>query len=439
MPSFVETTNSNKVLGDLPSSSGTSISPSTPPSSAVGNVGPSSSDMQYYYQYLYPFKLIFQWLSHSPKPQRDIINREFAMAFRSGAYKRYNSFNTIQEFKQQIQRGNPDRFEIGAVYNKPPRDRDSVLKTEMRPIEKELVFDIDMDDYDAFRTCCSRAQVCDKCWKFISLAMQVMNTSLREDFGFTEYIWVFSGRRGAHCWISDKRARVLTDIQRRSIIDYMNVIRDRNLERKLNFIRPYHPHLSRSLNILKPHFFSFILREQDPWKDDELAIQSLLPALHDRQLADMLKQYWKENPGRCSEKKWKDIDVIASNQMKQTRKQDYTTRLRECKEDFILAVLYPKLDVEVTKQTIHLLKAPFCIHPSTGNVCVPITDIFTPSNAPTLFTLQQEMESNGNKIEETSLQPFIDIFSNYVSDVIKQDIQLRKRERDDSLEETVSF
>ncbi|EDZ71451.1 YIR008Cp-like protein, partial [Saccharomyces cerevisiae AWRI1631] len=156
---------------------------------SVKTNGPSSSDMEYYYKSLYPFKHIFNWLNHSPKPSRDMINREFAMAFRSGAYKRYNSFNSVQDFKAQIEKANPDRFEIGAIYNKPPRERDTLLKSELKALEKELVFDIDMDDYDAFRTCCSGAQVCSKCWKFISLAMKIMNTALREDFGYKDFIW----------------------------------------------------------------------------------------------------------------------------------------------------------------------------------------------------------------------------------------------------------
>lgn len=391
---------------------------------------PSTTDVLYYYQYLYPFKLIFNWLSHSYKPSCDIINREFAMSFRSGAYKRYNSFNNIQEFKTQIQKANPDRFEIGAVYNRPPCDRDSVLKTEMKALEKELVFDIDMDDYDHYRTCCSGAQVCDKCWKFISLAIKVINSSLVNDFGFENFIWIFSGRRGAHCWISDKRARIMNDTQRKNVLDYMNVIKDRNMEKRLNLLRPYHPHLSRSLEMLKPYFAEIILNEQNPWQDDNTAIQFLAPAVHDKQLTNALKVYWKENPNRSSEQKWKDIDVIASQQMKILKKQEYVSRLRECKEDLIMATLYPKLDVEVTKQTIHLLKAPFCIHPATGNVCVPINETFTPVKALKLIQLQREMELKDNKVQETSLQPYLDVFNKFVSKVINQELNSIKRERE---------
>lgn len=400
---------------------------------------PSSSDMQYYYQYLFPFKVIFNWLNHSPMAGRDIINREFAMAFRSGAYKRYNSYSSVQEFKSQIERANPDRFEIGAVYNKAPKERDSILKSEMKPLEKELVFDIDMDDYDMFRTCCSGAQVCEKCWKFITLAMLVVNTTLTEDFAYNDFIWVFSGRRGAHCWISDKRARILNDLQRRNVLDYVNVVRDRSADKRLSLKRPYHPHLVRSLEILKPHFVSVILEEQNPWQNDEHAFATLLPCLHDKNLIDALKRYWTDNPNRSSKEKWNDIDVIASKDIKTNRKQEYAARLRECKEDMVIATLYPKLDIEVTKQTIHLLKSPFCIHPSTGNVCVPIDMKFNPDQAPELITLQQEMEQCGNKVEKTSLQPFIDLFQQHVNKVIKNELGSTKRERAEDGETSLEF
>ncbi|KAL3233603.1 DNA primase small subunit [Nakaseomyces bracarensis] len=395
--------------------------------------GPSSMDMQYYYQYLYPFQSIFEWVNHSEKPGRDLVNREFAMAFRSGAYKRYNSYSDVGEFKQSIEKANPDRFEIGAVYNKPPKERDSVLKSEMVPLEKELVFDIDMDDYDTFRTCCSGAQVCHRCWRFITLAMEVINAALEEDFGYHNFVWVFSGRRGAHCWVSDKRARQLNDIQRRNVLDYLNVVKDRNYDKPLGLRRPYHPHLSRSLNLLKGHFVDVILEEQDPWRDDQEAFKTLLPSLTEKGVVESLRKYWSENPNRSSKDKWADIDTIASSINLKTKRQKeiMNARLQESKEDIVITTLYPKLDVEVTKQTIHLLKAPFCIHPATGNVCVPINEDFTPDDAPKLLALQVEMEKCNNDVSKTSLQPFIEYFKDYVIKMLKQETKSIKRERED--------
>lgn len=392
----------------------------------------SAADMEYYYHNCYPFGPVFSWLNRSTNNdvhENTIKTREFAMAFRSGAYKRYNSISTLPEFKDMICKFNPDRFEIGAIYNKPPKDRDILMKSDLIPLSKELVFDIDMDDYDPFRTCCQGAQVCNKCWKFITLSIHIINTTLQQDFGFHNMIWIFSGRRGAHCWCNDTRAMQLTDSQRRNILDYLNVIKDRSLSKRPNLKRPYHPLLLRSLQWLKPHFTDFILIEQDPWRNDQNAINTLLPNLGEKLLIDELTHYWtKQKPNRSSIDKWNDIDEIASNLPNittQQRRKDLMQKLKQWKEDIVLLVLYPKLDIEVTRQLIHLLKAPFCVHPSTGKICVPIDpSIFTPEMAPTLLTIQNEFSSASSS--PTSLQPFI----NYFNDKITQFNNTKKRPLD---------
>lgn len=140
----------------------------------------------------------------------------------------------------------PSRFEIGPVYNTNPRDRKTLRNsTAFKPLSKELCFDIDLTDYDDIRTCCDKANICNKCWQFMTMAIKVIDAALREDFGFKHIMWVYSGRRGAHAWVCDKKARAMDDQKRRAIAGYLEVIRGgAQSGKKVNLRRPLHPHIT---------------------------------------------------------------------------------------------------------------------------------------------------------------------------------------------------
>lgn len=339
----------------------------------------------------------------------------------------------------------PSRFEIGPQYSTNPRDRKTVRKASaFRPIMKELVFDIDMTDYDDIRTCCTGASICHKCWSFITMAIKTIDVALREDFGFKHILWVYSGRRGAHAWVCDKRARELDDQKRRSIAGYLELLKGGDQGgKRVNVKRPLHPHLERSLGILKEHFQRSILAEQDPWASDEKAAH-LISLIPDPTLRAALQKKWDSSPSRPSASKWADIDNLAkSGAMSKTS----TSRdLLEAKQDIVLEYTYPRLDAEVSKKLNHLLKSPFVVHPGTGRVCVPIdprkVEDFDPLSVPTVTQLLSEIDEwkgddSDKKMQDwdkTSLKPYVDYFKRFVAGLLDEAKPLMKREREEGVD-----
>lgn len=207
---------------------------------------------------------------------------------------------------------------------------------------------------------------------------------------------------------------------------------------------------SRSLDILKEHFQKDILENQDPWAKPEKT-ERLLQLLPDKALNDALRKKWDAAPGRSSVSKWADIDALAKAG---ASKNLDGKALLEAKQDIVLEYTYPRLDVEVSKKQIHLLKSPFVIHPGTGRVCVPIDtkrlEKFDPLGVPTVTQLLSEIDEwDSDKVkpepeedekklqdyEKTSLKPYMDHFRSHVGALLKAEKGVkREREDDDAME-----
>ncbi|KAF2213736.1 hypothetical protein CERZMDRAFT_83843 [Cercospora zeae-maydis SCOH1-5] len=421
-----------------------------PPQSAPKSKFAEPETLKQYYSRLCPFRPLFQWLNHAATPQPDFQNREFSFWLPENRVIRYLSFPSADLLRKQCVQMAPERFEIGPQYNINPKDRKS-LKTasKFRPIMKELVFDIDMTDYDPIRTCCTGAKICPKCWRFIVMAIKVIDTALRDDFGFQHILWVYSGRRGAHAWVSDKRAREMDDSKRKAVASYLEVLKGNENSKRMLRRRPLHPHVERSLDLLTPYFKEDILVEQDPWQEAE-RIAKLLSLIPDEKLTAALKKKWDSSANRSSSQKWSDIDALAEAGSLSTLS---TKQLVEAKQDVRLEYTYPRLDAEVSKKLNHLLKSPFVIHPGTGRVCVPIdmrrVEEFDPFTVPLVTELLDEIdewdrnqgasmteEQRGNvqDWQKTSLKPYVEYFRGHVASLLKEESRGKREREDDSME-----
>ena len=227
--------------------------------------------LKIYYDKAFPYDLMFKWLSYFKLKSQNqegklqslmdeevkseqFYNREFSFTLENDVYCRYLCFKTPEEFKETLVSRTPHKIDIGAVFNIPPKNHLSTEKKVFIPTEKEMVFDIDMTDYDNVRTCCTGAKVCGKCWSYMACATLVLNDALTNDFGFKAMLWVFSGRRGIHCWIADEAARTMNNEMRTAVTDYMFLPTGNEMGGGLDLHYPLHPMLDRAFKMLNKKF-----------------------------------------------------------------------------------------------------------------------------------------------------------------------------------------
>lgn len=347
--------------------------------------------------------------------------REICFTLADDLYCRYQSFSSAAELKGAIMKKQPHKIDIGAVFNMAVVDHKS---PGFRAEERELVFDVDLSDYDDVRTCCQGAVVCRKCWKFVCCAVKVMDRVLREDFGFVHVLWVYSGRRGVHCWVCDRVARELTNEARSAVVAYCSVNKSAD-KGTFSLGWPLHVSLKLAYDILEPIFANAIVAEDgqrllaDPEHWEKLV--ATLP----RDAAGKITEHWhKLGDAASPHAKWEalkanfgatsDVGIDAEPSVKRRKSHHNASDLWQY--ETVFAYVYPRLDENVSKQRNHLLKAPFAVHPKTGRVCVPFdpakVDDFDPGAVPTLRDLAAQIDQGqgDSDLAKTDLRHAVDYF-----------------------------
>lgn len=192
---------------------------------------------------------------------------------------------------------------------------------------------------------------------------------------------MFSGRRGIHCWVCDEIARNLNAKNRSAVAEYLNIF---TAQSKVIIGDRMHHSIKRAYRVIEPLFEEIIVNDQNLFGTPE-GRKKLLDMIPD----DALRKDLESKLNTIEENDSKAVWEMTKRFLQNNRVQgSLSRRTKHLIEEIQLAFLYPRLDINVSKALNHLLKAPFCVHPKTGKICVPFNPSaaakFDPTTVPTI-------------------------------------------------------
>ncbi|MHA2108659.1 MAG: DNA primase catalytic subunit PriS [Candidatus Hodarchaeales archaeon] len=325
------------------------------------NISKRRNELRDYYSNAFDVNVLSQVIDFS-----SFSTREFGFTGQSGKFFRNISFETPNALQDFLIDRCPTNAYIGAVYDNPPSREQPIHTLEWKG--HELVFDIDLNDYDAVRKhvcdCTGAGQVCLRCWQLINVSISLIDETLRRDFGMTEIIWLFSGRRGVHGWVRDSITFDLDRDQRQSIIDYLTVIKGEDEKARV-----------QDRKQLKYEFR----------KRTELTIFKY--SLNDVRRKDLV------NLGLSGSAATKIVNQLKHQEGKVDDNliRRFNKNLASVnKYDEVLRRWAPRIDHKVTIDLRRLLRMPMSIHGKTGMIA-QILDLdtvfeFNPEDQPSIFS-----------------------------------------------------
>ncbi|OLS23216.1 MAG: DNA primase small subunit PriS [Candidatus Heimdallarchaeota archaeon LC_3] len=282
--------------------------------------------------------------------------REWAFIDNRGRFDRNFSFSTPEVLLEFIRKNIPKSIYVGAVYSEGPNSQIKKSIHQVDWIKRELIFDLDLTEYDDVRPCACRGknELCDRCWELIKTASFWINDTLIEDFGIKKenIIWVFSGRRGVHAWIKEEGPALLDNVQRTSIIDYLTLFKGSGTEAKLisdPIDLPVNLRVRVNTHIYIPFF-------------RECSLQQLLKiGLSEERAVFIMEQRDRYGIDHQFLTKYVFLDKFTKDKF---NIQNYPTRTHL--EERIILQWGPRIDAAVSKDIRRILRLPGSVHGDTG-------------------------------------------------------------------------
>ena len=172
-----------------------------------------------YYQQFFPREEACALWAREWTGSSQLCRRELAFETHDDVYIRWLSAASSSDLLKMFKSMRPCKLHSGAVYSQQPsfKKKGIAVTAEAR----EFVVDIDVNDYTSLGVDSDDVEACDAAWPIVAFGMKVITYILKHHFGFHNVLTVYSGRRGAHTTVYDKRACMLRDEARSAMDSFM--------------------------------------------------------------------------------------------------------------------------------------------------------------------------------------------------------------------------
>lgn len=262
-------------------------------------------------------------------------------------FARHRSASDAAGLKELATRPGVQELHLGAVW---PEMMSKRTAARLAPVGKSPALDFDLQDFPIavfFNVAKDDQPGNDALFDVVALGVKVVQEALRSAFGFEDTAAFYSGRRGAHLWLLDKRAFDLTHDARVAVVAALRA------KGASDF-----PSFNSAVDLLVEGF-----PKLRAWKEERFVrhfVSELGIHIIDTEQVLASTDPWQTIVGKLN-KEW----------MHQ--------KLRRV----VVELAWPRLD-EGAAALQHLIKAPLGVHASTGRIAVPLTDDFDPSMCPSI-------------------------------------------------------
>ena len=330
------------------------------------------NEMSKFWNDIFPLDdLVSLWSLHVP----DLRKREVALkGVRRGGgeyFKRFVSVGTAAQLKKEMEKHVMRELHVGSVYSKECHLAKSVLSGCVS-VGRELVFDIDIQDKSIFGAVSKDdLPACDFAMRTLLLSANILRASVHELFGFKHFLFSYSGRRGIHLTVLDKRAFDLSAEARAAITACLSAPSFKNDPRLLFDVITPNPSFGKETKAAIAVAHGQLLKPRGKGGVGLLQLQRdrnrFLDLLFDPKL---LK--WKFDVDLAASTRHAAIDTKSGEAcMAVIKKRVSVSRFFENRLKLVLfSIVWPVLDVGASRDG-HLMKSEFSVHGSTDRIATP--------------------------------------------------------------------